>query len=222
MNNTLAFFMWIVVISLVIYVITAMIPKRTKEHFPIIIFIQKALGILVVLSLLVFVVVFLLYVFCFLPIAIYNGTKKMLSLFNWSQEVVKFASLTFTLVVTAYIPKVGYYFLLFLNLTTGRKLSIENHYLNFVNFIRPRLWLFFASFLLVLINSIETIDNKNIINYKVWLDFKPYIYQSVLTVIAFDRFHKLFNDEKIKIKEDIIKIMVFFKEIKTSFNKDHD
>lgn len=151
------------------------------------------------------VVVFLLYVFCILPIVIYNGTKKIISLFNWSQGVAKFASLTFTLVVTAYVPKVGYYLLLLFNLTTGKKLSIEKHYLNLVNFIRPRLWLFFASFLLVLINSIETIDNREIINYKVWLDFKPYIYQSVLTVIAFDRFYKLFNDERLKIKDDILK-----------------
>lgn len=208
--------MIVVLLSLGVYILNDFIFKKNTKKIVIQKYISFFLGTISAIALLIFIVTFLFYIFWAMTIGVFSGMSRVLKIFNFSDELINYFSLTFVLIISAYVPeKFGYYFLYVLNLATGSKTSLQIHYRNLVKFLRLRLWVFFISFLLVFINSMEIIEGRELINNKTWIDFKPYIFQAVLSYMAFDRFIKLFSEERLKIKNDILKILNFIKQLRT-------
>jgi predicted PurR-regulated permease PerM len=76
------------------------------------------------------------------------------------------------------------------------------------------LLIYIFAFVIILLSSIETFENREIISYPYWLEFKSVIMQSVLTFIALDRFLKMFIDEWRSIKNDVVNLCKTFRNTK--------
>ncbi len=59
---------------------------------------------------------------------------------------------------------------------------------NAISFLKPRIYVYFLSFIFTLLASIEKISNSNLINFSQWIAIKPVIIESVLTIIVLDAF----------------------------------
>lgn len=142
--------------------------------------------------------------------------SKLLSVSTLSN----YLSLTCTLLLFTYIPeKIGYWILCLLEKVKPSDIDFSDRYLTIVKALRLKILIYFVSFLLVLLSSMETFYGKTIIRYDLWVQFKPVILQSVVTVITFDRFLNLIIKEWNSIKEDISKLKDFFKPLFNNKNE---
>ena len=138
---------------------------------------------------------------------VYSLTRfGLLQIIN-SKLAATYLALVVSLIVLAYIPeKLGYYFLRLLERFMKNRVEYASKYILIVKLIRFKLWIYFISFGLLLVSSLELFTNRTLIERAIWSQFKPVVLQAVVTVIAFDRFLKLLYDEWSGLKMDFIKI----------------
>ncbi|BCZ46957.1 hypothetical protein psyc5s11_30240 [Clostridium gelidum] len=72
--------------------------------------------------------------------------------------------------------------------------------------LRPKLWMYFISIFMTVLNSLEKISGMKILNYSLWLQIKPIVIEAVFTMIVIDRFVNLFKSEYKKIKFEVKEI----------------
>lgn len=196
-------------VALFLTIIISIVNQRFKSRF-----LELILDLFGYL-LLLFIGILILYVFI---TALFIGSYityailyLLLSQFI-SKEVTTFLSLFGVLSIGVYFPeKLGYLLLKILYLVTER--NFHKLYPPFVKSLRFKLWVYLFAFLISIISSIETIGGSNIINLPIWLSIKPYIIQSVVTFIAFDRFLNLIRAQLKDIKKDISGIKTYINKI---------
>lgn len=140
---------------------------------------------------------------------------------NFSDDICSYLSLTLLLVCIAYYPeKIVFIIQNGVNRIGNRKpsklcLSKEVNkynddlevYKKFVIFLRPKLWMYLISIFITIFNSLEKISSTPILNYPLWLQIKPIVFESVFSMIVIDTFINLFKTECRKIKEEAIEIV---------------
>ncbi|KUO77243.1 MAG: hypothetical protein APF77_01180 [Clostridia bacterium BRH_c25] len=187
-------------------------------------FIRSIIDILLyfaALILLCFFIYMFIYLFLTSVIIVFTLFKFVLVKFFDISELTNYLSLTFTLMLFIYIPeKIGYWILYLIEKVRKSDLNLANRYLIIVKALRLKLFIYFVSFLLVLVSSMETFSGRAIVHNSLWLLFKPVILQSVVTVITFDRFLKLAITEWNNIKLDISKVKDLFLSLFSNKNKD--
>jgi len=169
-----------------------------------------------------FLLVFLMaiaFVFAFVATVnlTFSGLRALFGYFFKDKFSAAYLSLTITLLVIAYLPeKLGLWYMLLIDKLGKKMMPLADKYVIFVKALRFRLVIYLFAFLLVLLSTLELYSNRIIIENFYWLQYKPVILQSVVSVIAFDRFIKLLSEEKTGIVNDLRKIGLF---IVTSINE---
>lgn len=115
------------------------------------------------------------------------------------QKVASYISLTATLFIILYIPKIAgaFTFLLgrFINKKEGEWLSGFTN--RFLKSIRLDIWIYLLSFFLLIISTVEKLStNKVLIQSENWMSYKDIIPESVLSFIAFNDFLRLIKENK--------------------------
>lgn len=190
-----------------------------KKYSDIVIF-KYLSNIAIVMTLLFFILyilVFFGYLFLSSILIIYSIFLKLYSLFALSENCNNYLAITTTLLFLAYIPeKVGYYLLKVLEKSTSANYLLSQRYQPVIRYLRIRLWIYFISFVLILISSIETFQGTNFIELIEWIHLKPVIVQSVLTLITLDRFINLLKTELNGIVKETALI---FDKVKDTYNE---
>lgn len=130
-----------------------------------------------------------------------------------SEEVCSYLSLTIFLVCISYYPeKVIFIIQYWINRILSRKFSSSKEidkinyelviYKKIVILFRPKLWVYLFSIVATVFNSLEKISGNQILNYPLWLQVKPIIFEAIFSMIVVDRFINLFKSEREKIKEE--------------------
>ncbi len=95
-----------------------------------------------------------------------------------------------------------------------RKKDLSKNYENsieqskkFIILLRPKLWVYFVSIIITIMSSIEKISGAILISDDMWIQIKPVIFESVLTLIVIDRFIKAFCAEY-KIAREIKEVIM--------------
>lgn len=177
-------------------------------------FLDKIITVIIsiaITAIVIFMIVFFTYLLIVSFIVFYNviylGCFKFLG-----AGISNYLALTSILILSAYFPdKMGSGFLMILEKVSRKNAYIYQYYKIFVKFLRIKVWVYLFAFVVTFINSLEISGNKTLITHNIWLQMKPFIYQSVVTFIAFDRFSKSFTDEKKNIIDDIKKIISLVK-----------
>lgn len=141
----------------------------------------------------------------------------LLSIFKVDAKISAYISLTLTLCIMAYLPqKSG---LLIFKIVNGIfskvfKITRINEFekiMTFHNYVitmlSPKLWIYFISIFITVLNSLEKIMNTQLISIALWVDIRQVVVESVLTMIVIDRFLKMLISEYkniIKNKENLI------------------
>lgn len=184
----------------------------SKVHNRLLRLINTSIWLLIIIGLYASVLLFYFWVFVFSVFGSYIILTKLITSLIGIESVSRYLSLTLSLVSLAYVPeKVGYWYLkIFLRKRSSSKFF--KYYPSVIKFLRFDLWIYLLSFLLVMISSIETFANKSLITLNVWIQFKPVILQSVVTVITLDRFIKPMRQEWPSIVNDLRKTQIFIED----------
>lgn len=125
-----------------------------------------------------------------------------------ANEVYSYLSLTIVLTMVAYFPdKTGLVIQNILNRLlakiTRNKIS-DNPYIsrNIIILLRPKLWVYMVSIFITIISSLEKISNTIIFTNGLWIQIKPIITESVVSLIVIDRFINLFKNHYKGISEE--------------------
>lgn len=124
--------------------------------------------------------------------------------FNLGKNVDSYLSLTCILCLIAYVPDK----VLFLYNKIELKFKKDEHFIKskklkqIMSITKSKLVLYGISIFITVINSIEKIGGKPIIDFDLWLQYKPVVFESVLTVIVIDRFIETLMKRNVKEKLD--------------------
>lgn len=169
-------------------------------------------------------------IFYFSIFYIYLACVMFYSSYPITQACVRYLTLTTILLFITYMPERGVGFRLcrfidyFSNFIFEISLLIQSYlfkkhvintkppsfwefYRNSLGLLRFKLWVYFASFLMVVILSVEDFSQKVILDNILWKEYKPVLIQSVITVITFDRFINIWNEEWSQIRKDVTKVI---------------
>lgn len=143
---------------------------------------------------------------------IYISISLMFLKFNLQKEVNSYLSLTLLLILVAYFPdKTGYWFqtgiIKIVNKAMKKEMGKDyfkeiNTSIKIIIFLRPKLWVYSISIFITVLNSLESISNKVVYSSPLWLQIKPIIFESVITMIVVDRFINLFKSEYKTLKDE--------------------
>jgi hypothetical protein len=157
-----------------------------------------------------------IYVFFYTFVLSYNFIYLIANLIA-NESVAIYLSLTGTLIVGAYFPeRIGYAIIYIIAKLTRNKDGFERIYTTFARSIRSKMFIYFFACAITIISSIESLGGEVIIHIPIWNDFKPFIYQSVVSFIAFDGFLILLQSERKGILTDIKSLIRF---IQDGYNK---
>lgn len=73
--------------------------------------------------------------------------------------------------------------------------DIDQQLKNSSSKFKPKLFIYFISILITVFTTIEKLSDSPIISLKYWLQIKPVIFESVITMIVIDRFMNLLRQE---------------------------
>lgn len=174
----------------------------------------KIIGTMVGVLLGVGILCFFLYLFIELFIFIFSLLKLLLA-YIIPEKVGIYLSFVITFIVYGYFPdKVGYYFLkLVEKIEGGNRNGFSEGYRSLIRFLRPKLWLYFIAFVLTIVASVEKIIDLSLINYSIWIENKDYLFEAVVTFLAFDSFISLLESEYKKISSEVLSITKYIKDV---------
>lgn len=167
---------------------------------------KTAFGYIIVIVLFIFSPILIFYI----SIELFRISNFIFYIFIHNKYASSYLALTMILIILAYFP-----FVIKRILMIFRKKSEVEIFTFWIEKARFKLCLFLLSFLLVLLSSIESFTNRELLVNSTWNTIKPVVLQSIVTLIAFDRFIKLYNEEKLKIVNDfkngVVKVKDWFR-----------
>lgn len=201
----------LLLVSLLISILLVLVLHISNKKWPFgwYDFITKILWTVIIICFLGILLNLFVRAFLFTIVFVYKAVIALASVYISNLMICSYLSVVLTLVVVAYAPeKVGYYLLRILDKTTKPSFNLSALYVGFIRFIRSRLWIYFFAFLCMGLYSIESFSEASL-KIPIWMEVSTIILPSVITFIALDRFLRLFLDEWVGLRNDIIRYYSF-------------
>jgi hypothetical protein len=182
----------------------------------------KITGMLILISLTIIMLCFFVYLFFMIFVQIYTLLKFLLTLVV-PVKVGIYLAFVITFIIYGYFPeKFGYYLLKVFEKIEGDNRNVFSEgYKRVIRFLRPKLWLYCIAFALTVVASVEKIMDVSLVNYSIWVENKDYIFEAVVTFLAFDSFISLLQSQYEKITGEVLSIAKYIKDAINDMKKDN-